>query len=92
MPPVPILFGPRGVRFDMGALRVRVGYTYESQPPVLLCIGPVPGVFRLADRVPVHRECVVLLAPMRLTGQSVPFLCLFLTGSPLLTKGSPFFF
>jgi hypothetical protein len=31
----------------MGALRVKVGYTYESQPPVLLCIGPVPGCFAL---------------------------------------------
>lgn len=53
-------------------LRMRVGYTYESQPPVLLCIGPVPGVFRLADRVPVHAKSVVLLATMRLASQSVP--------------------
>ena len=65
MPPACKSFGPRG-------MRVRVGYTYESQPPVLLCIGPVPGVFRLADRVPVHAKSVVHVSLVRLCGQSVP--------------------
>lgn len=70
---------------------MRVGYTYESQPPVLLGIGPVPGVFRLADRVPIHRVSVVQQALMRLARQLVPVLCLFLRETSRFARRSPLF-